>query len=162
MHRSSLNSPQPAATNRNQFATATTNKNPQTKILYMVNKEKKTLDEVLNGLDVKQKETTQNLRALIKTVVPETTEIIRRGNITYTLDGKDFVWLIQAAGHVDLEFFMGSGLDSDLLRTRGIAEKRETVRHVEVRNFEKLQTELTRLLRDAARIGLEHCPRPTK
>lgn len=128
----------------------------------MVNKEKKTLDEVLNGLDVKQKETTQNVRALIKTVVPETTEIIRRGNITYTLDGKDFVWLIQAAGHVDLEFFMGSGLDSDLLRTRGIAEKRETVRHVEVRNFEKLQTELTRLLRDAARIGLEHCPRPTK
>lgn len=128
----------------------------------MVNKEKKTLDEVLNGLDVKQKETTQNLRSLIKTVVPETTEIIRRGNITYTLDGKDFVWLIQAAGHVDLEFFMGSGLDSDLLRTRGIAEKRETVRHVEVRNFEKLQTELTRLLRDAARIGLEHCPRPTK
>lgn len=128
----------------------------------MVNKEKKTLDEVLNGLDVKQKETTQNVRSLIKTVVPETTEIIRRGNITYTLDGKDFVWLIQAAGHVDLEFFMGSGLDSDLLRTRGIAEKRETVRHVEVRNFEKLQTELTRLLRDAARIGLEHCPRPTK
>jgi Domain of unknown function (DU1801) len=162
MHRSSLNSPQPAATNRNQFATATTNKNPQTKILDMVNKEKKTLDEVLNGLDAKQKETTQNLRSLIKTVVPETTEIIRRGNITYTLDGKDFVWLIQAAGHVDLEFFMGSGLDSDLLRTRGIAEKRETVRHVEVRNFEKLQTELTRLLRDAARIGLEHCPRPTK
>lgn len=162
MHRSSLNRPQPAATNRNQFATATTNKNPQTKSLDMVNKEKKTLDEVLNGLDVKQKETTQNLRSLIKTVVPETTEIIRRGNITYTLDGKDFVWLIQAAGHVDLEFFMGSGLDSDLLRTRGIAEKRETVRHVEVRNFEKLQTELTRLLRDAARIGLEHCPRPTK
>jgi hypothetical protein len=57
-----------------------------------------------------------------------------------TLDGKDFVWLIQANGHVDLKFFMGSGLDSDLLRTRGIAEKRESVRHVEIRNFEKLQT----------------------
>jgi hypothetical protein len=128
----------------------------------MVHKEKKTLDEVLNSLDAKQKETTQNLRALIKTIVPETTEIIRHGKITYSLDGKDFVWLIQAAGHVDLEFFMGSGLDSDLLRTRGIAEKRESVRHIEIRNFEKLQTELTRLLKDAARIGLEHCPTPTR
>ena len=57
----------------------------------MVNKEKKTLDEVLNSLDAKQKETTQNLRSLIKTNVPETTEIIRHGKITYSLDGKDFV-----------------------------------------------------------------------
>lgn len=126
----------------------------------MVHKEKRTLDEILNSLDEKQRQTTQNLRTLIKNIVPETVEIIRRGNITYVLSGKDFVWLTQANGHVDIEFFMGTALDSDLLRDRGIQEKSESVKHVEVRNFEKTQPELTRLLRDAARIGLEHCPKP--
>lgn len=137
------------------------NKNPQTKILVMVKKEKKTLDEVLGSLDEKQKQTTQSLRALVKKNVPGTTEIIRRGNVTFMLDGKDFVWLTQASGHVDLEFYMGAALDSDLLRERGEREKRETVRHVEVRDVDRLEPELTRLIKDAARTGLEHCARPT-
>jgi hypothetical protein len=128
----------------------------------MVKNEKKTLDEVLGSLDEKQKQTTQNLRLLIKESVPETTEIIRRGNITFTLAGKDFVWLIQANGHVDLEFFMGAALDSNLLRRRGIAERSENVRHVKVADFEKLKPELTRLLKDANRVGFEHCPSPEK
>jgi hypothetical protein len=128
----------------------------------MVNKEKRTLDEILNSLDEKQRQTTQNLRNLIKNIIPETVEIIRRGNITFVLSGKDFVWLTQANGHVDVEFFMGASLDSDLLRDRGIQEKNESVRHVEVHSFKKTQPELSRLLRDAARIGLEHCSSPAK
>ena len=47
-----------------------------------------------------------------------------------------------------------------LLKNHGIKEKSEAVRHIEVRSFEKYQPELTRLVRDAARIGLEHCPKP--
>ncbi len=127
----------------------------------MVNKEKRTLDEILSSLDEKQRQTTQNIRTLIKSIVPETVEIIRRGNITYILNGKDFVWLTQANDHVDVEFFMGAALDSSLLRNHGIKEKSEAVRHIEVRSFEKYQPELTRLVRDAARIGLEHCPKPS-
>jgi len=126
----------------------------------MGNKEKRTLDEILGSLDEKQRQTTQSIRTLIKNIVSETVEIIRRGNITYILNGKDFVWLTQASGHVDVEFFMGAALDSELLKNHGIKEKSEAVRHVEVHNFEKLQTELTRLVRDAARVGLEHCPKP--
>ena len=91
-----------------------TNKNLQTSHLNMVNKEKRTLDEILGSLDEKQRQTTQNIRTLIKSIVPETVEIIRRGNITYILSGKDFVWLTQANGHVDVEFFMGAALDSSL------------------------------------------------
>ena len=126
----------------------------------MVKKEKKTVEEILNNLEPKQKETTQKLRLLIKKSVPETVEIIRQKNITYTLNGKDFVWLTQAKDHVDLEFLMGSAIDSDLLRDKGGKDKPETVRHVEVRGFERLEPELARLLRDAARVGLEHCSSP--
>lgn len=126
----------------------------------MVKKEKRTIDEILGSLDEKQRQTTQNIRTLVKSIVPETVEIVRRGNITYILSGKDFVWLTQAYDHVDVEFFMGAALDSSLLRNHGIKEKSESVRHIEVHSFEKYQPELTRLLRDAARIGLEHCPKP--
>jgi hypothetical protein len=126
----------------------------------MVKKEKKTVEEILNILEPKQKETTQKLRLLINKCVPETVEIIRQKNITYTLNGKDFVWLTQAKDHVDLEFLMGAALDSDLLRSKGGKDKPETVRHVIVRDVERLEPELNRLLKDAARVGLEHCPSP--
>jgi hypothetical protein len=124
----------------------------------MVKNEKKTLDEVLDSLDSRQKGTTMKLRMLVKRAVPETVEIIRQGKITYILDGEDFVWLNQTSDHVDIAFFMGSGLDSDLFRQNGIREKRETVSHIEVRNADNLEIELTRLLKDASRIGSTHCP----
>lgn len=123
----------------------------------MVKKSKKTIEEVLDSLEPKQKKTTQELRTLIKNAVPETVEIVRLGKITYTLEGKDFVWLIQAKTHVDLEFLMGGSLDSDLLKTNRTKEKRENVRLIKVKDVEALKPELLRLLKDAERIGLEHC-----
>jgi hypothetical protein len=125
----------------------------------MVNKDKRTLEEVLNSLDEKQRQTTINLQDLIKKVVPQATEIIRHTNITYVLDGKDFVWLTQANGHVDVEFAIGASLDSELLRDHGIKEKSQTVRHVEVHSFGKYQPEVARLLKDAARIWYDLYPK---
>jgi hypothetical protein len=118
----------------------------------MVNKDKRTLEEVLNSLDEKQRQTTINLQDLIKNIVPQATEIIRHANITYVLDGKDFVWLTQANGHVDVEFAIGASLDSELLRGHGIKEKSPIVRHVEVHAFPKYAPEVARLLREASRI----------
>jgi hypothetical protein len=119
----------------------------------MGTKEKRTLEEVLNSLDEKQRKTTQSIQLLIKSIVPETVQIIRHGNITYVRDGKDFVWLTQANGHVDVEFAMGASLDSCLFKDHGIKEKNSLVRHIEVHSFEKHQQELSRLLHDAARIS---------
>jgi hypothetical protein len=120
----------------------------------MVNKEKRTLGEILSNLNDKQQQTIRNLRSLIRSIIPESEEIIRRGNITFRVSGKDFVWLKQASDHVDVEFAMGAALDSDLLRNHGIQEKNESVRHIEVRHYEQHAPELTRLLKDAARIGV--------
>jgi hypothetical protein len=116
-----------------------------------------TIDEVLSSLNPQQKETLQNLRQLVKNAVPETAEMIKRGKITYKLEGKDFVWIIVYQQHVDLEFAMGSSLSSDLLKSRGAAEQSQNVRHVEVGNYGLVKPELERLVREAATLGFEHC-----
>jgi hypothetical protein len=117
----------------------------------------RTIDEILGSLEPAQKETIQNLRALIKSIVPETVEIVRQGKIAYKLNGKDFVWISHYQSHVDLEFLMGASLDSDLLKSRGIAEKSENVRHITVSNLDKLKPEVVRLLKAATAVGFEHC-----
>jgi hypothetical protein len=83
-------------------------------------------------------------------------EIVRQGKIAYKLNGKDFVWISPYQSHVDLEFFMGASLDSDLLRSRG-KEKSENVRHIAVSDVDKLKPEIVRLLKEAAAMGFGHC-----
>ena len=52
---------------------------------------------------------------------------------------------------------MGASLDSDLLKSRGTAEKSENVRLITVGNFDKEKPEVARLLKAAAAIGFKHC-----
>jgi hypothetical protein len=52
---------------------------------------------------------------------------------------------------------MGASLNSPLLKKRGEKEKREAVRHVEVKTMDNLEPELVRLLKEAAAAGTEHC-----
>ena len=125
-------------------------------------KNQRTVDEILSGLEPQQMEITQKLRALVKSTVPDVAETVRRGNITYLLSGKDFVWILQYKGHTDLEFFMGASLSSPLLKKRGEKEKREAVRHIEVKTVDKMEPELIRLLKEAAATGTEHCGPTTR
>ncbi|MCL4430431.1 MAG: DUF5655 domain-containing protein [Chloroflexi bacterium] len=118
-----------------------------------------TIDEILGKLEPAQKDTIQNLRALIKNAVPETVELTKKGKITYKLNDKDFVWISHYQDHVDLEFAMGASLDSNLLKTRGVAETNQNVKHISIGNFDKLKPELARLLKQAAAVGFEHCPK---
>lgn len=117
------------------------------------------VENLLNALEPKQRETTQKLRDLIRSAVPETVEIVKGGNITYKLGNEDFVWMSHYQNHVNLEFAMGSSLDSDLLKSRGV-EKSENRRHVTVNDFDKNKLEITRLLKEAAFLGFKHCPTP--
>jgi hypothetical protein len=122
----------------------------------MVNQ--RTIDEILGSLQPDQKQTIQNLRELIQNTVPEAMEMVKNSKITYRLEDKNFVWINHYQSHVDLEFAMGASLDSEMLKSRGVAEKNDKVRHIVIGNFEKHKLELTRLLKQAATIGLEHCP----
>jgi hypothetical protein len=117
----------------------------------------RTIDEILGSLQQKQKETIQNLRTLIKNTVPETEEVVKQGKTTYKIGGNDFVWISRYQSHVDLDFAMGASLDSGLLKSRGLEEKNENVRHLEVGDYDKQKLELTRLLKQAATLGFSHC-----
>ncbi len=117
-----------------------------------------TIDEILSKLDPVQKTLLQTLRQLVKDCVPETVEIVRQGKIAYKIQGKDFAWISHYQKHVDLEFAMGASLSSDMLRSRGVAETSDKVRHVSVNNFTLQEPELRRLLKDAATLEFEHCP----
>jgi hypothetical protein len=117
-----------------------------------------TIDEILSKLEPAQKEKIQTLRVLVKSAVPEAVEIVRQGKIAYKLNGKDFVWISHYQDHVDLEFYMGASLGSDLLRSRGVTETSENVRHIAIGNIDKLKPEITRLLKQAATVGFGHCP----
>lgn len=119
------------------------------------------VDEILKNVEPKEKETIQNLRALIKDTVPEAAELVKHQSLTYKLNDKDFVWISRYQSHVDLEFAMGASLDSSELRSKG-KEKSKNTRHVAVGNFGKLKPELIRLLKAAAAIGFEHCSPPAK
>ena len=135
------------------------NKKPKNKTQSMARVKERIvdIDGILNSLEPKQKETVQNLRALIKSTVPETTELVKNKNITYKLDNRDFVWIRHFQSHVDLDFSMGASLDSKFLRSRG-KKKPENVRHLTVSNFDKLKPEIVRLLKAANLIGSGHCP----
>ena len=116
------------------------------------------IEDTLKRLEPERKETVENLRGLIKSAVPEAVETIKHGIVTYKLDDKDFVWIKSYKSHVDLEFLMGSSLDSDLLKSRG--EEKESIRHVTVGDFVKLKPELMRLLKEASLLDFKHCPSP--
>ncbi len=118
-----------------------------------------TIDEILGSLNSTEKETVQSLRLLVKNTVPETVEMVKQGKVVYKLGDRDFVWIGHFQGHVDLEFAMGASLDSNLLKSRGEMQESENARHVAVANFAKLQPELTRLLKTAATLEFEHCPK---
>ncbi len=51
----------------------------------------KTVDEILSGLEQPRKETTEKIRSMVKSAIPDATEIVRRGRITYVLNGKDLL-----------------------------------------------------------------------
>ena len=53
---------------------------------------------------------------------------------------------------------MGASLDSNMLKTRRVAEKNGNTRHISIGNIDRAKPELTKLLKQAASVGLEHCP----
>ena len=117
----------------------------------MVKSKPKTLEEILGKLDSKQKEIAEKVRAIIKTVVPDAVEMVRRGKITYVLNGKDFANISLYKAHVDLDLVAGTKVGSDLLKGRGTGKD---VRHIKITTMKNIEEpEFTRLLRDAAAIG---------
>ena len=114
----------------------------------MVKTKPKTVEEVLKKAEDKDQQTAYVLRNLVRSVVPKALEIVRRGRITYTLNGKDFAAIRLTKAHVDLLFFGGQRLSSSQLKGKGDLNDPRHIQVTTLKNFD--QAEATRLLKDAA------------
>jgi hypothetical protein len=116
----------------------------------MVKSKEKTIDEILNKLDLTQKEITEKLRSLIRKTVPDAVEMVRQGKITYNISGKDFAWISQSKDHVAVDFVCGTRLGSSYLKGRG---KGKDIRHIEINAANQMdEKDLPRLLKDASEL----------
>ena len=116
----------------------------------MVKSKPKTVEEVLGKVEPEQKEISQKLRDLVKNAVPDAKETVRRGKITFVLDGKDFAKVLHYKGHVDLGLVAGQKVDSKLLKGTGIGKD---VRHIKIASVKKVnEAEIVRLLKEAAEL----------
>ena len=117
----------------------------------MVKHRTNTMDEILSGLEPERKEVTEKFRSIVKNIIPEATEIVRRGRITYILNGKDFLSIRTTQSHVDLLFVCGTTCDSRLLTGKGSESEPSHVKIKNMSDFDEL--ELIRLLKEAERIA---------
>ena len=88
-------------------------------VFLMVKTKPKTADEIFSKVDDDKKAIAESLRIFIKMAVPKSTEIVRRGKITYALDGKDFAGIRLTKQHVDLLLMHGPSISSPLLKGQG-------------------------------------------
>ena len=117
----------------------------------MVKLNNKTVDEILSNLEPTRKEITEKFRFIVKNTIPDATEMVRRGRITYILNGKDFLSIRPTKAHVDMLFVCGTTCSSRLLTGRGSGKEAS---HVKIKNMSDFdETELVRLLKDAERIA---------
>jgi hypothetical protein len=117
------------------------------------------VNEILENLNPQQAQTVENLRQLIRDIIPTIEETVRQGRITFRIQDRDLVWLTITKSHVDVEFAMGSSLSSPLLKTRGATEINPNMRHIKVNNFTEVKAELKRLIKRAAAVSLEQYPK---
>src|SRR3989337_1549928 len=76
----------------------------------MVKSKPKTIEEVLGKFEPEQKAIAQKLRSIVKTALPDASETVRRGVITYVLNDKDFARINLYKNHVDLGLLVGTKL----------------------------------------------------
>ena len=117
----------------------------------MVKTKQKTADEIFNKVDEDKKAIAESLRMVIKMTVPKATEMVRRGKITYTMNGKDFACIRLTKQHVDLLLMHGQSLSSPLLKGQGTIGD---PKHIEINSFKNFdEKETKRLLKEAAEIA---------
>ncbi len=116
----------------------------------MVKTKPKTADEIFSKVDDEKKLLAERLRILVKETLPKAIEMVRHGNLTYTLNGKDFAGIRLTKAHVDLLFMNGDRLSSSALKGQGTIKDPKHIQIVTLKNFN--EAEAKRLLREEAAI----------
>lgn len=117
----------------------------------MVKSKPKTIDEIFSKVEPDTKEIAERLRVLVKGSVPKAVETVRRGKITYALDGKDFAGVRLTKQHVDLFYMHGGSLSSPHLKGQGTIGDPKHIEVYSLKNFD--EADAKRLLKEAAAIA---------
>jgi hypothetical protein len=108
----------------------------------------KTVSGIISKLDPEKRKIVEKLRVLVKKALPHSEEIVKWGNITYLVEGKNISWIIMYKDHLDFGFFKGAQLKSNRLEGTG-----KGLRHIKVRGESDIDgPEFTRLLKEAANL----------
>ena len=114
----------------------------------MVKSKPKTTEEVLGKFEPEQKAIAQKLRSIVKTALPDASETVRCGVITYILNDKDFARINLYKDHVDLGLLLGTKLDSMFLQGKGTVKD---IRHVKITAMKNInEAEISRLVKEAS------------
>jgi hypothetical protein len=114
----------------------------------MAKSKPKTIEEILRKFDPAQTAIAERLRSLVKATLPDALETVRRGVITYVVDGKDFATVHLFKNHVDLGLSSGAKMDDKHLKGTG---EGKDIKHVKIVSAKTLnEAEITRLLKEAA------------
>ncbi len=114
----------------------------------MVKSKPKTVEEVLSKSQPEPKDIAERLRTIVKINLPDASEIVRRGVITYVLKDRDFARIQPYSDHVDFEFLTGKEVDDEHLQGRGTEKDVRYIRIVTPKNID--EAEITRILKEAA------------
>jgi hypothetical protein len=117
----------------------------------MVKTKPKTTDEIFSKVDDDKKDIAERLRILIKATLPKVAESVRRGRITYALNGKDIAGIRLTKAHVNLLFMNGDRLSSSSLKGQGTAKDPKHIEVVTFKNFR--EAEVKRLLKEEATLA---------
>jgi hypothetical protein len=117
-------------------------------VFFMVKTKPKTVEEVFSTKDEAVRQIALKLRNLVKSAVPQAVEIVRRGRITYTIEGKDFAAIRFTRRHVDLLFLHGTSISSTCLKGQGTIGDPKHMQIVNLKNFN--DAEAKRLLVEEA------------
>ena len=114
----------------------------------MVKSKPKTADEIFSKVEADKKLIAERLRTLIKSVLPKAVESVRRGKITYSLNGKDIAAIRLTMAHVDLLFMNGDRLSGSNLKGQGTIGDPKHITVVTLKNFD--EADVKRLLKEEA------------
>jgi hypothetical protein len=107
-----------------------------------------TVEEILAKVNDDKKLVAERLRALVKGLFPQATEMVRQERITFTLNGKDFSGIRITKQHVDLLFLHSASISSPQLKGQGTVGDPKHLEVYAMKNFD--ETEARRLLKEAA------------
>ena len=104
------------------------------------------IQEIIDKLDNNKKEIVNILRSLIKKTIPNVAETVKWRNLAYLLKNKNLAWILIYKDHIDLGFFMGSKLKSELLEGTG-----KNLRHIKIRTKKDIvEKEFINLIKEAS------------